>query len=146
MSDPIISGAQGVVSTLKGAQSVGKDLGKIVGQSQADIESTVNEQHRQRLQAKAKEESLKQVAEFKAFSQYEKEMTHKKELLELKKKAIAKYGAKCWDEIEQIKIKFEKERLAEEKLISNDRKKVQDLFWWCMTASALVTYFFKLYK
>ena len=146
MSDPIINGAQGVVSTLKGAQSVGKDLGKIVGQSQADIESTVNEQHRQRLQAKAKEEALKQVAEFRAFSQYEKEMAHKRELLELKKKAIAKYGAKAWDEIEQIKNKFEKERLAEEKLISNDRKKVQDVFWWCMTASALVTYFFKLYK
>ena len=146
MSDPIINGAQGVVSTLKGAQSVGKDLGKIVGQSQADIESTVNEQHRQRLEAKAREQALKQVAEFRAFNEFEKEMTHKRELLELKKKAIAKYGAKAWDEIEQIKNKLERERLAEEKLISNDRKKVQDVFWWCMTASALVTYFFKLYK
>jgi hypothetical protein len=146
MSDPIINGAQGVVSTLKGAQSVGKDLGKIVSQSQSDIESTVNEQHLQRLQSKAKEESLKQVAEFRAFNQFEKEMTHKRELLELKKKAIAKYGAKSWYEIEQIKNKLEKERLAEEKLISNDRKKVQDVFWWCLTASALVTYFFKLYK
>jgi hypothetical protein len=146
MSDSIINGAQGVVSTLKGAQSVGKDLGKIVGQSQSDIESTVNEQHRQRLEAKAREQALKQVAEFRAFNEFEKEMTHKRELLELKKKAIAKYGPKSWDQIEQIKNKLEKERLAEEKLISNDRKKVQDVFWWCLTASALVTYFFKLYK
>ena len=123
MSDSIVSGAQGVVSTLKGAQSVGKDLGKIVGQSQSDIESTVNEQHRQRLEAKAKEEALKYVAEFRAFNEFEKEMTHKRELLELKKKAIAKYGPKSWEQIEQIKNKLEKERLAEEKLISNDRKK-----------------------
>jgi hypothetical protein len=146
MSDPIISGAQGVVSTLKGAQSVGKDLGKIVGQSQSDIESTVNEQHRNRIESKVKESARKQLAEHRAFEQYEKEMIHKKELLQLKANAIKKYGEKSWNEIEQIKIKFEKERLAEEKLISNDRKKVQDVFWWCMTASALITYFFKLYK
>ena len=41
--DPISTGAKGAVSTLKNAQSVGKDLSKIVGEQQADMEATVNE-------------------------------------------------------------------------------------------------------
>jgi hypothetical protein len=41
---------------------------------------------------------------------------------------------------------MEKERSAEEKLMDVDRQKQMQLFWWCMTAAAIVTYFFKLYK
>ena len=47
---------------------------------------------------------------------------------------------------EEAKSKMEKERIEEENQINSDRRKVQDLFWWCLTAAALVTYFFRLYK
>ena len=146
MSDPIITGAQSFVSTIKNAQNVSKDLSKIVVDQQNEMESVVNEQHRKRLQAKAKETALRELAEFKAYEQYEKQKLHERELLQLKNNAIKKYGPKSWNEIEQVKSKIEKERIAEEKLIDNDRRKIQDLFWWCMTASALITYFFRLYK
>ena len=146
MTDPFLTGAQGLASSLKGAQNIGKDLGKIVENQTSDMEAAVNEQHRKRLQAKAKETALRELAEFKAYEQYEKQKLHERELLQLKNNAIKKYGPKSWNEIEQVKFKIEKERIAEEKLIDNDRRKIQDLFWWCMTASALITYFFRLYK
>jgi hypothetical protein len=146
MADPFILGAQGLASSLKSAQNIGKDLGKIVEGQNADMESAVKDQHRQRLEAKAQEAARKQLAEHRAFEQYEKEKAHQREIQHLKKSAIAKYGPKAWDDIEQIKSKIEKERIEEENLINSDRRKVQDLFWWCLTAAALVTYFFRLYK
>jgi hypothetical protein len=144
--DPISTGAKGAVSTLKNAQNAGKDLGKIVIDQQADIEATVNEQHRIRVEAKLKENAIKAAAEFKAFERYERDKAHQKELQHLKERAIAKYGKNAWVEIESLKNKLEKERIDEDKLISNDRDKINQLFWWCATVAALITYFLKLYK
>ena len=59
--DPISTGAKGAVSTLKNAQNAGKDLSKIVVDQQADIEATVNEQHRIRVEAKLKENAIKNI-------------------------------------------------------------------------------------
>ena len=144
--DPISTGAKGAVNTLKSAQSVGKDLSKIVVDQQANIEATVNEQHRIRVEAKLKENAIKSAAEFKAFEQYERDKAHQRELQHLKQRAIAKYGKNAWVEIESLKVKLEKERTDEEKFMNQDREKVNQLFWWCATVAALVTYFFKLYK
>ena len=144
--DPISTGAKGAVNTLKSAQSVGKDLSKIVVDQQANIEATVNEQHRIRVEAKLKENAIKSAAEFKAFEQYERDKAHQRELQHLKQRAIAKYGKNAWVEIESLKTKLEKERTDEEKFMNQDREKVNQLFWWCATVAALVTYFFKLYK
>jgi hypothetical protein len=110
------------------------------------MEATVNEQHRIRVEAKLKENAIKAAAEFKAFERYERDKAHQKELQHLKERAIAKYGKNAWIEIESIKVKLEKERLDEDKLISNDREKINQLFWWCATVAALITYFLKLYK
>jgi hypothetical protein len=142
--DPL--GIQSAAGALKGAQTAGKDLGKIVGDTQADMEATVREQHRKRLETKAREEALKQAAEFKAFAAYEKQKIHQRELEKLKATAISKYGKTAWSEIEALKVKLEKERTEEDRLMDHDREKVQQVFWWCMTVSALITYFFKLYK
>ena len=144
--DPISTGAKGAVKTLKSAQTVGKDLGKIVGDQQADIEAAVNEQHRIRVEKKLKENAIKAAAEFKAFERYERDKAHQRELQHLKERAIAKYGKNAWVEIESLKVKLEKERTDEEKFMNQDREKVNQLFWWCATVAALVTYFFKLYK
>lgn len=144
--DVFSTGAKGAVNTLKSAQNVGKDLGKIVGDQQADMEAAVNEQHRIRVEKKLRENAIKAAAEFKAFERYERDKAHQKELQHLKEKAIAKYGKNAWNEIESLKVKLEKERTDEEKFMYHDREKANQLFWWCMTAAALVTYFFKLYK
>jgi hypothetical protein len=146
MADPIVTGAQGAVSTLKGAQNVGKQLGGVVTDQQADMERSVEEQHRQRMLAKAKTEHRKSMAEFRAFEKYESDKAHAKEIEKIKNEAIAKYGKNAWTEIEDLKTQMEKDRSAEEKLMDKDRQKQIELFWWCMTAAALVTYFFKLYK
>jgi len=145
MIDPL-SGAKSVASTLKGAQSAGKELGSIVSSQQAEMEGAVQDAHRKRMLAKAQEERLRNAADYNAFAKFEEEKLKEQEIAKLKAQATAKYGKDAWSQVEALKQKIEKEREEEEKLMNTDRKKIQDLFWWCMTAAALITYFFKLYK
>ena len=146
MSDPIVAGAQGAVNTLKAAQGASKQLSAVVMDQQADMEKAVHQQHVQRLKAKAEQEYLATLAEFRAYEKYQKEKAHQQKVNELKLEAIKKYGKTAWAEIEATKVKMEKDRADELKYMDKDRQKQIQVFWWCMTAAALVTYFFKLYK
>jgi len=146
MSDPFVAGAQGAVNTLKSAQGASKQLSAVVTDQQADMEKAVQQQHVQRLKAKAEQEYLATLAEFKAYEKYEKEKAHQLKIANLKLEAIKKYGKNAWAEIEATKTRIEKERIDELKFMDKDRQKQAQVFWWCMTAAALVTYFFKLYK
>ena len=142
MLDPLQSG----VNVLKGANQIGKDLGGIVGDQQASMENAVREQHKKRMEAAARKAYEQSIEEFKAFEAYEKQKSHEKEVARIKAQAMAKYGNQAWNEIEALKLKLRKEKEKEEELMDADRHKVQELFWWCMTVAALITYFFKLYK
>lgn len=146
MSDPIITGAQGAANTLKAAQGAGKQLGSVVSDQQADMEKAVQQQHIQRMKAKAEQQYLASLAEFKAYEKYEKEKAHQLKIDQLKLQAIKKYGKNAWAEIEATKAKMEKERDEELKYMDKDRQKQVQVFYWCLTAAALITYFFKLYK
>ncbi len=146
MSDTIVAGAQGAANTLKAAQGAGKQLGSVVADQQADMEKAVQQQHIQRMKAKAEQEYLATMAEFKAYEKYQKEKAHQLKIDQLKLEAIKKYGKAAWAEVEATKVKMEKERADEMRFMDKDRQKQTQLFWWCMTAAALVTYFFKLYK
>jgi hypothetical protein len=146
MSDTIVAGAQGAVNTLKAAQGAGKQLGSVVADQQADMEKAVQQQHVQRMKAKAEKEYLATMAEFKAYEKYQKEKAHQQKIDQLKQEAIKKYGKAAWAEVEATKAKMEKERAEELKYMDKDRQKQIQVFYWCLTAAALVTYFFKLYK
>jgi hypothetical protein len=146
MPDPNLSAGKAAVDTLKEAQNIGKQLGGVVTDQQADMERSVQEQHRKRMQAKAQQELIRASREFKAYEKYESEKKHQREIDNLKIDAIKKYGKNAWTEIEEVKARLKKEHDEEMKFMDSDRYKMARLFWWCMTVSALVTYFFKLYK
>ena len=146
MADAIIVGAKSAVNTLKAAQETGKQLSSVVIDQQADMEKAVQQQHAQRLKAKAEQEYLATMAEFRAYEKYQREQAQKLKVEQLKQEAIKKYGKTAWVEIEATKTKMEKDRAEELKFMDKDRQKQVQLFYWCLTASALITYFFKLYK
>ncbi len=92
MSDPIIAGAQSAAGTLKAAQGASKQLSSVVTDQQADMEKAVQQQHIQRMKAKAEQEYLATMAEFKAYEKYQKEKAHQLKIDQLKLEAIKKYG------------------------------------------------------
>jgi hypothetical protein len=146
MPDTNLSAGKAAVDTLKEAQNIGKQLGGVVTDQQADMERSVQEQHRKRMQAKAQQELMRTSREFKAYEKYEAEKKLQKEIDNLKLEAIKKYGKNAWAEIEELKLRLKKEHDEEMKFMDGDRYKMARLFWWCMTVSAIITYFFKLYK
>ena len=146
MADINLSAGKAAVNTLKEAQNVGKQLSGVVTDQQADMEKSVQEQHRQRMKEKAKAELMAASEEFRAFDKYEAEKQHQKEIDKLKAQATQKYGKNSWAEIEAIKVRTKKERDDEMKYMDSDRNRMNNLFWWCLTVAALITYFFKLYK
>ena len=146
MPDINLSAGKAAVGTLKEAQNIGKQLSGVVTDQQADMEKNVQEQHRQRMKAKAQADLMAASEEFRAFDKYEAEKKHQKEIEKLKAQAIQKYGKNAWTEIEAVKARIKKERDDEMKYMDTDRNKMSNLFWWCLTVAALITYFFKLYK
>jgi len=140
------AGAKAATSTLKGAQAAGKELGSVVTSQQADMEATVQQQHRARIQAKLAAERRAAMLEIRAVEKYEQQKAHEREIEKVKQDTIRKHGKNAWIEVEALKAKMQKEAEEENKLVDYDRQRQLQAFWWCATAAALVTYFFKLYK
>jgi len=143
--DPV-SGAKAAAGTLKGAQSAGKELGSVVTSQQVDMEALVQQQHKARVQAKLAEQRRATMLEVRAVEKYEQQKAHEREIEKLKQDTIRKHGKTAWDEVIVLKAKLQKEKEDEDRLVDYDRQRQIQVFWWCCTAAALVTYFFKLYK
>ena len=141
-----IAGAKSAASTLKGAQAAGKELGSVVTSQQADMEAAIQQQHKARVQTRLAEERRAVMLEVRAVEKYEQQKAHDREIEKLKQDTIRKHGKNAWIEVEALKAKMQKDSEAENKLMDHDRQRQVQVFWWCMTAAALVTYFFKLYK
>ena len=143
--DPV-AGAKAAASTLKGAQAASKELGSVVIAQQADMEAAVQQQHRARLKAQADEARRAAMAEFRAVDRYEAEKAHQREVERIKQDIIRKHGKNAWTEVEAVRAKMERDRQQELKYMDKDRARQIQVFWWCMTAAAAVTYLLKLYK
>ena len=143
--DPVAA-AKSAANTLKGAQAASKELGSVVSSQQADMEAAVQQQHRARLKAQAEEARRTAMIEFRAVERYEAQKAHDREVQRLKAETIARHGKNAWTEVEAVRAKMERDRADELKYMDKDRARQVQVFWWCMTAAAAVTYFFKLYK
>jgi hypothetical protein len=142
----MLDGIKSATTTLKTAQSAGKELGAVVSSQQADMEATIQREHKARITAKLAENDRKQSLELRALAKFESKMRYEQEVAKLKADTIKKYGKDAWAKVEAEKAQMEKDRNAELSAMEHDRQKQFDLLCWCFVAGALVTYFFKLYK
>jgi len=133
-------------TTLKEAQKIGKDLGSVVSDQQADMEASIQKEHKARVTSKLAENARKASLEVRAVEKFESKVRHEQELAKLKADTIRKYGKDAWVKVEAEKSIMEKERQAELTAMDKDRHKQIDVFCWCVTTAALITYLLKLYK
>ena len=142
----MLDGIKSATTTLKTAQSAGKELGAVVSSQQADMEATIQREHKARITAKLAEDDRKQSLELRALAKFESKMRYEQEIAKLKADTIKKYGKDAWAKVEAEKAQMEKDRNTELSAMERDRQKQFDLLCWCFVGGALVTYFFKLYK
>jgi hypothetical protein len=142
----MIDGVKSAATTLKAAQTAGKELGAVVSSQQADMEAAIQREHQSRIKAKLAEEQRKSTLEYKALEKFESKMRYEQDVARLKADTIRKHGKDAWTKVEAEKALMEKERQIELSAMDHDRQKQIDVLCWCFTIGALITYFFKLYK
>ena len=142
----MLDGVKSATTALKTAQSAGKELGAVVSSQQADMEAGVQREHQARVKAKLTEQHRKSTLEYRALEKFESKINHERDVARLKTETIQKYGKDAWSKVEAEKATIEKEYNAELSAMDYDRHRQIDALCWCFTASALITYFFKLYK
>ena len=142
----MLDGVKSATTALKSAQSAGKELGAVVSTQQADMEAAVQREHQSRIKAKLTEQHRKSTLEYRALEKFESKINYERDVARLKTETIQKYGKDAWSKVEAEKATIEKEYNAELSDMDYDRHRQIDALCWCFTASALITYFFKLYK
>jgi hypothetical protein len=142
----MIDEAKSAAAALKAAQSAGKELGSVVSSQQADMEASIQREHKARVTAKLAEANRQASLELRALEKFESKMRYEQDIAKLKAETIRKYGKDAWTKVEAEKAQMEKDRQAELSAMDHDRHKQIDLLCWCFTAGALITYLLKLYK
>jgi hypothetical protein len=142
----MIDGIKSATTTLKTAQSAGKELGAVVSSQQADMEDTIQREHQARVKSKLAEQHRASTLELRALEKFESKVKYEQEIAKLKAETIRKHGKDAWIKVEAEKAVIEKEHQAELSAMNHDRQKQVDVLCWCFTAGALITYFLKLYK
>ena len=134
------------VDTIKEAKEAGEELGRMIVQMQAENERQIREHHyhvlKERKEARAHDRELDQ----RALSEWIAEQDRAKNMEEVKAQVERTYGKGAWEKVQATKARMIQIEAEDKKAANEMRNRMNDLFWWCLGVSALVTYIFKLYK
>lgn len=118
----MLDGVKSAATTLKAAQSAGKELGSVVSGQQADMEAVIQREHQSRVKAKLAEEHRKSTLEYRALEKFESKLKYEQDVARLKAETIRKHGKDAWIKVEVEKALMEKERQAEMSAMDYDRQ------------------------
>lgn len=134
------------VNTIKEAKEAGEELGRMIVEMQQQNEKQIRQHHnsilKERREARAHDRELDQ----RALDEWLSEQSRAANLEEVKKDVERTYGKGAWEKIQATKAKMVQIEAEDKKAADELRNKMNDLFWWCLGAAALITYAFKLYK
>ena len=134
------------VNTIKEAKEAGEELGRMIQEMQAANERQIRQnQHRvlrERRQAREHDRELDQ----RALNEWMAEQERERDRQQVRAEVERTYGKGAWEKIEATKARMLKTEAEDKQAADEMRHSMNDLFWWCLGAAALVTYAFKLYK
>lgn len=134
------------VDTIKEAKEAGEELGRMIVEIQAQNERQIRDHQykvlRERREARAHDYELDQ----RALNEWIAEQNRAKNLEEVKAQVERTYGKGAWEKVQATKKRMQQIEAEDKKAADEMRHRMNDLFWWCLGAAALITYTFKLYK
>lgn len=134
------------VNTIREAKEAGEELGRMITDMQADNERQIRQYHnrviRERQEAREHDLDLDQRALNEWMAEQERERNRQQVIAQVE----ARYGKGSWNRIEAMKARMVTVEQEDKKYADAMRHKMDDVFWWCLGAAALITYAFKLYK
>lgn len=134
------------VDAIKEAKEAGEELGRMIVEMQHENERQIRQnQHRvlrERREAREHDLDLDQ----RAINEWIAEQDRERNRQQVQAEVERTYGKGAWDKIENMKKRMLEIESADKRAADEMRHRMNDLFWWCLGAAALVTYAFKLYK
>ena len=134
------------VNAIKEAKEAGEELGRIIVEVQEQNERQIRQHHfkvlKERRDARAHERELDQ----RALNEWVAEEERQKNIQRVKEDVERTYGKGAWEKVQATKQRMLEIEKQDKKAADEMRHKMNDLFWWCLGISAIVTYAFKLYK
>jgi hypothetical protein len=137
----VTSGAKSAISALKDAYAVGQEGGKFISDVQQDNARIVAQQQKLRGIERNKKEQLGSYQEQKAYKKFLADRETARVSAELKAEILKKYGQKGWEDFLKAKAEVKKIDTEEEKHVSADTDKINNLFWYCMIVALIIVYF-----
>lgn len=138
--------ARMAVDTIKEAKEAGEELGRMIADLQADNERAVR-QYQARILSERREQRIhERELDQIAMDEWIADEQRKKNTEQVKEEVERTYGRGSWEKIQATKTRIKQLESNDTKAANELRNRMNDLLWWCLGISAILTYAFKLYK
>ena len=139
MSNPIAQGAESLANSLEQTRQAGKKLTKTIENIQHDGTEVALQELEARKKHKIHEESMENSMIYRAIQEYKNQSAIIQAENEAEKEFKAKYGAKEWSKVLELKQVVEKEHLESKKYYGHKLEDVRRVQFWCFVAAFIVT-------
>jgi len=137
----IASGVKGLSNSLNSTREASKELTKTIEGIQHDAIDVAHEELEARQRHKAHEEAMENSMIYRAIQEYQNQSSIIKAEDKAEKEFKAKYGAKEWAKVLELKSIVEKEHKENKKYYGHKLEDVKRVQLYCWVAAAIVTYF-----
>jgi len=146
MPNPIAEGAKSLSESLNQTREAGKSLTKSIEDIQHDGAEVAHEQLRARKRQQAVEEARENSLIYRAIDEYEAQKAVITAENQAEKEFKAKYGAKEWAKVLELRAVVEKEQKENKTYYGHRLSDVRRVQFLCFFAAAVVTYFLWKYQ
>jgi len=146
MSNPIAEGTKQLSKGLDEAREAGKSLTKSIENIQHDGIEVAQEQLEARKKHKLHEEAMENSMIYRAIQEYQNQSAIIKAEDKAEKEFKAKYGAKEWAKVLELKSIVEKEHKENKKYYGHKLQDVRQVQFLCFVAASIITYFLWKFK
>ena len=137
----IASGVKGLSNSLNSTREASKELTKTIEGIQHDAIDVAHEELEARQRHKAHEDAIENSMIYRAIQEYQNQITIIKAENKAEADFKAKYGAKEWNKVLELKTVVEKEYKENQKYYGHKLEDVKRVQLYCWVAAAIVTYF-----
>jgi len=135
----IASGVKGLSNSLNSTREAGKELTKSIENIQHDAIEVAQQELEARKRQRSQEESMENSMIYRAIQEYQNQSAIIEAENQAEREFKAKYGAKEWSKVLELKQVVEKEHQESKKYYGHKLEDVRRVQFWCFFAAFIVT-------
>jgi hypothetical protein len=139
MVNPIAEGASSLADSLEQTRQAGKKLTKSIENIQRDGTEVALQELEARKKHKLHEEAMENSMIYRAIQEYQNQSAIIEAENQAEKEFKAKYGAKEWSKVLELKQVVEKEHQESKKYYGHKLEDVRRVQFWCFFVAFIIT-------